>query len=771
MENPHKNVSKDNSKELKRFLSLMAKNKFLIFMIMALSVLGGLVYLYFAQPIYETYSTIEVSNDKLDVDIMNQRKYENNDDMTLIDTQVEVIRSKKMIKDAIDKIGYQTRYYMYSNYKKRELYKDSPFEISDLEIKNPHFYNTEFYIEVIDQNRFRLYTKKQSFLEALLGNDENTILYDGEHYFDKEVNTPFFSATFKKLLPFSGSKYSFIVLDKDSAANQISERLSVFPTAKNSSIVKLIYQDNNALRSKEFLDALVNIYLSKSISKNSSKASQALIFVDQQLDEVKAKLKDSAVKLENYKEENNLINIESESDATIKQLSNLKTQLADIKMQENAFASLYGEFKKGNYGAISSLAKEYPVLETLLSDLQKAKSEKISLLSVFTSSHPDVQKANEKVQDIQMALESSIESINDTLREKRRSMEDALYSRETTLSKLPGKERELAELKRTYNVNQKTYQFLLEKQAEMSITKASNVSPNRVLDQATMPKKPVKPNKPMILGATLLLGMLASLLFMLLKDFFDNKIKTKDDIVNATRIPFYGVVPYVKSTNKIFVIEDQQSIASEAMRLIRTNLEFISTQNKGKVIVVSSTVPSEGKTTTSTNLASVFGMSDKKTIVISLDMRRPMLHKVFALTNKVGMSTVLSNNSELNEVVWEHKKIKNLDIITSGPIPPNPSELIQSGDLSNIMDKLRESYDYIIIDAPPMGSLTDAILLMKLADISLIVFKSEFSEKEFIESLEDMIESYNLENVGIILNSVKEKNMSQSFFKYSYTYK
>jgi capsular exopolysaccharide synthesis family protein len=771
MGSQQKDVVKKGNGDIERFFNLFLKNKFIIFLIMALSLLGGLLYLYFAQPLYETYSTIEISGDKLDVDLMNQRKFEKNDDFTLIETQVEILKSKQLIEAAIDKVGYQTRYFSYNNYKKVELYKTSPFEITDLEVKDPRFYNKEFIIVPIDEDRFYLQTKSGGFLKYLKGSNDEDLIYKGEHYFGKKIETPYFSLTITKKAPLISDKYSFMVLDKGTAVYEVGKRLSVFPTARNSSIIKLIYQDNKPRRAKDFLDALVDVYLQKSIATNSSQASQALSFVEQQLKDVKEKLKASAIKLENYKEENNLINIESESDVTLKQLSKYKAQLSDIKMQESAFQSLYEEFKQGNYGAVSSLAKEYPVLETLLSDLQKAKSEKITLLSKFTEAHPDVQKANEKVEDIKMALESSIESINDSLREKRRSLEDVLYARETSLLKLPEKERELADLKRAYEVNQKTYQFLLQKQAEMSINKASNVSANRVLDRASIERRPVKPNKPMVLGLSLLLGLITSLLLLVIKDLLDNKIKTKEDLTKDTKIPFYGVIPYVKSANKIFVIEDQQSIASEAMRLIRTNLEFIATPNKSKVIVVSSTVPGEGKTTVATNLAAVFGMSDKKTIVISLDMRRPMLHKLFALTNKVGMSTVLSKNSDLIDVIWEHKKIKNLDIITSGPIPPNPSELIQSGDLESIINKLREEYDYIIIDAPPMGSLTDAILLMKLADISLIVFRSEFSEKEFIASLEDMIESYKIENVGLVLNGVKEKNMSQSFFKYSYTYK
>ena len=766
----HKKVQ--SSGDVGNLLKMFSKNKLLILLITTLFVFGGIVYSYLSQPVYETYSTIEVSGDKLDIDLMGKKGLDR--DSTLIDTEVEVIRSRKLISEAMKKIGYQIRYFVKNNYKSSELYENSPIELSQLKVKDPRFYGVKFVIQPIDEEHFKLYTDKGGILSSLKAGvleDKSSIEYNAEHTFGQKIDTPFFSAVINKKGIVLGKKFYFVVLDKNSAIDDISRRLSVFPIAKNGSIIKMIYQDNNPKRAKDFLDALVDTYMSKSVNKNTTEASQALAFINAQLEKVKVKLKKSAIKLENYKEENNLMNIDSESDVTIKQLSRYKAELSDIKIKESAFQSLYDEFRKGNYGAVSSLAKDYPVLETLLSDFQRAKSKKITLLSSFTENHPDVEKANEEISDIKMALESAIESINDSLREKRRSLEDTLYSKETTLSKLPEKERELADLKRTYEVNQKTYQFLLEKQSEMSITKAAKVSGNRVLDRATIAKKPIKPNKPVIIIASALLGLLSSILFILMREFLDNKIKTKDDFSSYSDIPFYGIIPHTKNAQKMFVLEDQQSVASEAMRLIRTNLDFVSTKKRSKVIVVTSTVPGEGKTTTATNLASVFGSGDKKTIVISLDMRRPMLHRVFALTNKVGMSTVLSNNNELKDVIWEHKKIKNLDIITSGPIPPNPSELIQSGNLDKIIEELRESYDYIIIDAPPMGALTDAILLMKIADISLVVFRSEFSEKEFLKSLEDMINSYDLENVGIVLNDVKPKNLSQSFFKYSYTYK
>jgi len=780
MQNSQLNLSRaDESGDFKKVLNVLGKHKALSSLIVALFLIGGLTYSYLAQPTYETYSTIEVSNDNLDLSLdAVVRGGGIGDNATLIDTEVEIIKSRHLIEKALENVGYDMRYFTTSGYKVQELYKNSPIEITELKVKDPLFYNTKFIIEPLNDNTYKIYPDTGGFIggikksiASLFGKKSKGINYSGQHEFSERIDNNYFSLVVKKVGELENSQYAFLSLGKDRAVDGVSDNLSVFSLSKNGSIIKMIYQDNSAGRAKDFLDSLVNVYLDQSIEKKTSQASSALTFVDQQLQEVSKKLQSSAVKLENYKEENNLVDIETESQTTLTSLSNFRNQLSEVEIQESAFSALYNEFKTGNYGAVSSLSLQYPVLGTLLNDLQTSKSDRIKLLAVYTELHPDVAQIDERINDTKMALESTIESISDGIREKKRSLEDTLYTSETKLLKFPEKERELADLQRKYKINEKTYEFLLQKQAEMSINKASTVSNNRVLDRAVKEDIPVKPNMPMIASASLLLGLIVAMLIAFLRDFLDHKIKTREDLASSTRIPFYGIVPYVRNSDKMFTIDDQQSVASEALRLIRTNLEFIASDSKSKVIVVTSTVPSEGKTTIATNLAAVFGMGDKKCIVLSLDMRRPMLHKVFSLTNKIGMSTVLSKKSELKEVIWEHKKIKNLDIITSGPIPPNPSELMQVGKIEAIINELRKDYDYIIVDSPPMGLVTDALLIMKQADISLVVFRSEFSEKEYVKSLEDIVTSYNIDNVGLVLNGVKPKYMSQSFFKYSYTYK
>ncbi len=769
----------DEELGIKKVFSVLGKHKLTTLFIVLLFLFGGIVYSYFAQPTYETYSTVEVSNDQIDLSLDAVARGQGiGQDTTLIDTQIEILRSRNLIEKAQKRVSYQIRYFTTRNYKTTELYKNNPFEIAELKVKDPLFYGTTFIIEPIDENTFYMKASRGGLitviiktLYSLAGKDISELRYEGKHHFGEKIDNEYFSMVIKKKGELTNPQYSFVVIDLDSAVKSVASRLNVVAASQNSSIIKIFYQDNNAQRAKDFLDSLVDLYLDQSIQQKTAQASSALTFVDQQLKEVSKKLQESAIRLENFKEENNVINIDTESDVTLRKLSDFQTRLSEIKIQEGTFNAVYEEFRSGNYEAVSALATDYPVLATLLESLQAAKAEKIDLLSTFMPNHPDVQEVDRKIEDIKMSLESAIESINDEIREKKRSLEDTIYANETMLLRLPEKERELAELQRKYEVNEKTYLFLLEKQAEMSINKASTVSSNRVLDRATVEKRPIKPAIPMILVASLLLGLIVAIAILLIRDFLDDKIKTKNDLTNNTKIPFYGMIPFIKSSNSIFVLDDNQSIASEALRLIRTNLEFTPANNKGKAVLITSTVPGEGKTTVATNLAAVFGMSEKKCIVLSLDMRRPMLHKVFALTNKIGMSTVLSGKNELREVIWEHKKIKNLDIITSGPIPPNPSELLQSGKVNEIINELREEYDYVIIDSPPVGAISDTLVLMKMVDISLIVFRSEFSEKEYVKSIDEMVRTYDLKNVGLILNAVKPNNISQGFFKYSYTYK
>ncbi len=315
--------------------------------------------------------------------------------------------------------------------------------------------------------------------------------------------------------------------------------------------------------------------------------------------------------------------------------------------------------------------------------------------------------------------------------------------------------------------------FLATKVANLMVEREAAKFERRVLQKAKSDSKPISPNPLFVLLSALMAGISAVVAHSFLRSLFDTRIKSPEDVKEISSLPFYGMIPYVKNGhayNKAYVLHEPNAPASEAYRAIRNNLSYLMTPHHHKVILVTSSIPNEGKTTFSANLAAVMGMGEKRCILLSLDMRRPELHHKFGLSNKRGMSDLLSGRAQLDEVTWEHEFFQNFDIVTSGAVPPNPAELIASDKMRRLIETLRERYDYIVIDTPPLHLAGDATILMRYADITLFVLKSEFSQEQHLREIEALTKKLDLKNVGLILNSVKSRYNSSDMFDRRYIY-
>jgi capsular exopolysaccharide synthesis family protein len=290
-----------------------------------------------------------------------------------------------------------------------------------------------------------------------------------------------------------------------------------------------------------------------------------------------------------------------------------------------------------------------------------------------------------------------------------------------------------------------------------------------VVDKALLPKKPIKPKKKLMVVIGLILGLILGIAYAFFREFLDDTVKNEEDISRGTNAGLLGVVPKmgrVARGGTLQVFDAPKSEVAESFRNIRTNLQFMAPEAESQVIAVTSTIAGEGKTTISANLAGVISMTGKRVIILNLDMRKPMLHKEFNLRNNEGISTVLSNHALLADVI-QHTAYENLDIISSGPVPPNPSELIQSKRMDDVIDKLKNVYDVIIMDTPPIGVVTDAYTLIHLADATVYVIRSEFAKKGFLKNVEKLYRTEGVNGLGVVLNDV---NMKKYAYGYGYGY-
>ena len=747
---------------LKKILYLLSKYKIFNIFLFLIFLGGGILYIYFTTPEYRTYMTIEV-----------EREAQNNQNDLLtgirqnsegIETEMDVLRSRFLVEKALKSIDLETQYFKKENLKTYEIYGESPFLVKDVKIKNDFYYGKLFKIEIIDKDRFRLSLERDIYDKILkwFGVKKYKKRYFEKIYsFGTKIENEDFSFTIEKLRNISPKEiYFFKINPFYSLVNSALNNLSVKPFSFQSSVLKVEYQDTHPKRAKDFLDALGEEYLKQSIERRTKETSNSLKFIEEQLKVVNKRLQESEQKLKKFQAKNRLVNMGVQSEDLIRRMSAYEARLAEASIEKDSLDILLKEIKRGNYEAIVGFSAQYPVLANFITEYQNLLSQRDRLLNEYTKLHPLVQTNLKQLENVKKAIEKTVKGIRKSVIVRIKELKDSLRKMERQLITLPSVEKRYANLERRFRVNERLYNYLLERESEMKVAKAATVSEKRILDRAIENTSPVKPKKSLIIAVSSFLGLVAIILITILRYVLDTKIKTKRDIEEISHIPIYGEIPFIsdkKLYRSAYVLEDPRSPASEALRNIRTNIEFSPPRNKSKIIVITSTVPNEGKTVVTANLAAVLGMGEKKCIVVSCDLRRPELHAKFGIPNSMGLSHVLTQKAKLEDVIWEHEELTNFDIITSGYIPPHPYELLDSKKMEEIIKTLKRNYDYVVLDTPPIDLVSDAILLMKYANLVLFVCKSEFSDRRFIEKINEVVEKYHIKNAGFILNAVKEK--------------
>jgi len=386
-----------------------------------------------------------------------------------------------------------------------------------------------------------------------------------------------------------------------------------------------------------------------------------------------------------------------------------------------------------------------PSLLKLIQNLQKMTDQKNLLLVDYTELHPEVIKLTRSIASTKRAIKSAVASSLRQLKQRERDIKATLVKYRKSIRALPGQEKSLAELSRPLKVNESVYEYLLQKKAETAILKSSTIANARIVDAAIEEAAPIKPKRKLIVIVGFILGLIVGIAQAFLREFMITTVRTVEDVERLTSLPLYGVIPLKKDkiTNNIY---------EEAFRNIRTNLQFLPGHRDNKIIAITSSVSGEGKTTIAAGLAKVLAQSNKKVIVLDLDMRKASLHKQFDLNNNIGISNYLTSQNTLAEVI-KQTDVYGLNVITTGPLPPNPSELILSKEFTELLDKLKKHYDYIVMDTPPAGLVTDATILMNYADITFTIVRANYSRKEFVKNIDRMAKEHSHNRIGVILNA------------------
>jgi tyrosine-protein kinase Etk/Wzc len=716
--------------------------------------IAGTVYIHFQQQLYSASASLKVEEKRSELsELINVRNLY--DRTNKAESEKIILKSRNVLQKALASLQDDISYFKKEKFRTTDIYPEKPLTIHVTKEDKEQYASFDF--EHFNKDNYRL-----TFLN---GNKEVSKYFK----YNKTVRAGNFKFKIERpAAALKEKKYTFRINITEKSLCKLVNELSI-DEAQNTSIINLKITTANRHFARDILNAILDQYLKFDKSQRAASITQTEIFISSLLVTISEAVKASGQMVQDFKRNNGLLNISSALNTT----SNLLTEFESQKHALDIQALMIAEFEKRlnkpggpedlNYSPQDILD---PQLNTLITRCNELIIKKKQLLNFYTSGSPEVKRISEEINTFTETIRNNISSKLKNNSETRTLLNIQIDSIRKNLISLPKTERELINLQSRFDVDQKIYNYLSEKQLEAQISKAAVTSGAVIIDKAILPADPVSPIPINVYTTSILISTVLGIGLILLLRILNPYIYTKEGIEAYTQTPIIGFIrKYYPKDNKekIPVLNDLRSIFAESVRSVRSNLNFLASGKKSKIICITSEISGEGKSFVSLNIAASLTLVEKKVLLIATDMRKSKLHYSFHLSNNIGLSQYLSDQNDLDSII-KQTDLPNLDFIPSGPIPPNPSELLHSAKMELLLEKLKTKYDFIILDSAPVGLVTDGKPLIKIADINLFILRQGISRHYFALSPETLEKELNLSNFAIILNDYEEDGYHSNLY-------
>ena len=758
-----------NEFELGLFLYILRRSLIWVTMCILLSLAAAYIYLRYTAPTFESRAILQVSESNTATKVLQVNALMESNNLL---ADVELLRSKFFIAKALEHMPLKVSYFFKGQILTHEYYVHSFFNVEDLEVLDP---------VILDQPVVAVFTADQQVrLSYSVGEKVVNLLVP----LGQPVITPHFRCRIAmdaddefKEIDQEGTVY-FKINNPITLVYKYYSQLGVRIVDNNAKTIEILCKDNNGYLARDMAQAMADTYIDYDVERKSESAKSILHFIKTQKDTVFEQLRESEYRLQDY-----------QAEAKVADMKDLMPMILD-RAQQYEDEVLKQEIELGYLDEIERVTSEadgrmdvYSLIPLL------AGTEQEEALADLVTQHNDLLIEREealfeltidaggiKNRDYQIGIQKRmvIEAIANLKRRavsRKAQFVKILDEINQSFRSLPEKELQYARLERLFNINEKYYTLLLEKEIEYRISNAGFVPENRILERSSLPLSPIAPKRNVVLFSYVLTGVILSFVIVLVRYILHDNITSLNDIAKLSNasIGILGMVPKYKKEipiSQLLVDKNPKSLIAEAFRSVRTNLQFVDNSTGPKIMAITSTVSGEGKTFVAINLAGIISFSGKRVIVLDLDMRKPKIHLGFGVENVRGMSTLLIHKDSLEECI-QHSSVNDLDFITAGPIPPNPSELIISPRMMEILKELKTRYDVILIDNPPVGLVTDGIAMIQLADYPIYIFRSDYSKKAFVHNVDRLINEQKITRLTTILNGV---DVDRNKYGYNYGY-
>ena len=767
--------SDESSFDIKTIFTLVVLNWKWFLLSMFIAVCGALIYLRYKAPVYQLSAKMLIKDEANNRRNSNQMLANMQDlgfisNSAGIDNEIEILQSRILALDAVKTLKLYVEYRIEGKIRKALIYKTNPIN-ADLD---------EEHLALLDKTKpyfFGMKITKEGDTYHVVGDEGE---FEGQFKAMPAVlETPYGTVTFTKNGNFEmGTAPLLITISSPKAvASGYAKALSVSPTSKLTSIAQLVLRDQSADRAYDYLQQLAVSYNLQANADKNEIALKTEEFINSRIEKINAELGSTESELQEYKQTHNLTELRIDATQTMTQVTQFSAKLAEANTQIQLLDYLreYIEDSNNRYQVIpSNVGLIDPISSSLIAEFNRTVQDRNRLMASASELSPQVQSLTHTLDNLQNSIRQALNQARRSADIQRQGIQRQYEIYQSRVANTPEQERILTQIGRQQEVKSGLYLMLLQKREENSISLAATADKGRLIDEPAFNGK-VSPRGSIIMLVAIFLGFAIPLLVVYLLQLMRYKIEGHEDVVKMTNLPIVADVAIAneaaKSAAGIVVHENQNNQTDEIFRAMRTNIQFMLKGDE-KVIMFTSSTSGEGKTFNAANLAVSFALLGKKVILLGLDIRKPALGRLFNINDRqVGITNLLSKESvsqnDLNSQIRQSGVNKNLDLLMAGPIPPNPTELLARENLKQIIDMLRQMYDYVILDTAPIGLVTDTMQIGKFADVTAFVCRADYTPKSSFGLVNQMAAEKKLPNVCIVINGV---DMSKKKYGYYYGY-
>ncbi len=677
--------------------------------------------------------------------------------LTLIAGEIEIIQSRLFLTRVLDSSSLDVSYYSIGRVLNDELYKTHPFTVV-YKARNHNLFNKQINFAEQGPDGFRLTLGSNG--AEIKGRYNDWIKLDGIDILLRKNDT------FNK-----GDEigYFFVINSKEALLNYLLTNLKAEPLNYNANTVQISFTDNNPFKANAILNKIDTNYLQYSNEQKNLATRQKIEWISNELVNIETRMQDFENYFENFTLQNKTNNMDEDLKRTVFTINRIDSQRFEMNQRIREVDTMLKGIDQGNF--YTSLAQRSILSPTMTANLERLEKlymdqEKLKLsYNEITFAYRSKEK---EMQTIREKIKKELSLLKDDLSDNLKDFDQRKSRLEHEFANLPDKSTQFSKNLRYYKLYEQFYLSMMQSKSEFEITQAGSTPDFKILSPATIPDAPISPNKVMIAGVGFVSSLVLVLFLLGTLYLLNDKITALSEIEKTIDVPVLGVVPASRHLDNVdlHIINHPKSMVSEAIRTLRTNLDFFNINASKKVITISSTVSGEGKSFVAMNLGGVMALSNKRVVLLDLDMRKPKSGMLGTTDDRSkGISTILIRKNKWTDCVAK-TSLDNFDYIPSGPHPPNPSELLMNPEFEGLLEDLKQTYDYIILDTPPVGLVTDGIMAMKRSDIVIYIFRANYSKKDFLFNLQRIININKFSNITTLLNALP--NRGEQSYGYGY---